>query len=197
MNEKNVKTVVLSIGVGKHWFDLANFTHSYRQKWANANKCEVITETLELDAGKKISTRPPAWLKLLRIEEYVKKGYNVIWMDADAVPTKRLTKDILTPVEKTIIVGTDHYGMNCGLMGFHTGKWTEDIVKFWWDYPCDVNNSWWEQRALHDMVKNGQFPGKVSVFPQKPIFLHAAGCGGSPINKINWLKQNIKQEEMY
>lgn len=195
--ENNDKTTVLSIGVGKGWEELTKFTDSYRRKWAECNGCEVITDFLDSEVAKKKSSRPPSWLKLLRIEELVKSGRNVIWMDADAVPTKNLALSQLTPPEQAIVVGTDINGMNCGLMGFRSGTWTEDLLKLWWSYPCNVNNSWREQRALHDMVKNGQFPGKVLTFPQKPIFLHAAGCGGSPINKINWLKQNIKPEEMH
>ena len=222
-----MKTIVLSMGVGEAWHELAEWTHEFRKQWAERTcpaclpcrlpvavatqtgarhrqalrgtclpagreGCEALTEIVTDADAKQMSSRPASWLKLRSIQRLIRDGHDVIWMDADGVPTGILTADMLRPQEESsIVVGNDCNGMNCGMMGFACSEWTNNLLTTWWDYPCDPNNAWWEQRALRDMVEAGKFPGRVQTIPQHLHFLHAAGIASAGA-KLAWLRNAIE-----
>lgn len=187
-----MKTIVLSMCVGESWREMTSWTHKFRENWAHSNKCEAVTEMLSQEEANKIAIRPAAWLKLLRMRHFISNGCNVIWMDADAVPTYVYNVDnLISYEERSMLVSTDINGMNSGLFSLASSQWALDLLDYWWNYPCNIHDVWWEQRALHDMVNAGNFPGKIKLIDQKPFLIHAAGVQTAQ-QKFEWLKRRVK-----
>lgn len=103
------------------------------------------------------SSRPPAWSKILLIEELLHDFDLVFWVDADAAIID-VSRDIAAdlPQRRAIGVVEHHYGgqsvPNAGVMILRRRSITRRFLHKLWKSEHRIDDPWWDNAALLDLL---------------------------------------------
>jgi hypothetical protein len=97
-------------------------------------------------------SRPASWFKISWLQKLCRQYPDSVcwWIDSDAVFCKL---ERLPEHQEGKLFGftEDYNGLNCGVFSV---KLCEELIPYLnkiWGYEEFINDSWWEQRAIHEM----------------------------------------------
>jgi hypothetical protein len=128
-----------------------------------------------------------------------------VWIDADAMimdPTQKLEDKIALMDGKDLMVISDFYQINSGVIFVKNTLRAMQFIDAWYNKPGHINSQDWEQSALIDMYKNNLDGAKevlkvntfeveqyiqVYWFSYRPgyFILHFAGHRGDHVGQLH------------
>jgi hypothetical protein len=117
------------------------------------------------------SSRPPAWDKVILIRNLLEYYETVLWIDSDAIicDPRHDIRDELDPACPMHIVAHRYDGRvnpNTGVWAVQRDERAIDLLEEMWSHTELVDNPWWEQAALMDLI--GYDPRGCSSIPFGP-----------------------------
>lgn len=185
-------TCLCTLVSGKDWIDIVNYTYPRNRAWVKI-KCGISSVSLKHEhiiyPSSKI-IRPPSWHKLYIMAAVLSLGYNVIWIDADAVLTQDFPDPFLKLKKGQFATALDQNGANCGFIALPFGQESMELLARWWGRTEEINHPWWEQKALHNMMREDkELASRWRGVPNSEGIIHAAGVPVS--GKLAWLKERV------
>ena len=112
------------------------------------------------------------------MQESTSQCKQVMWLDADATPSKMFNFPIAKP-RADIIAAHDQNGLNTGIVLFKNNTWVKKMLDIVWKRTEFLHHPWWEQEALRRSIYNGTIKNLDRIrltydFPAH--FHHIAGC---------------------
>lgn len=113
--------------------------------------------------------RPFSWFKIeVLMYELMYEDY-VLWLDADTlIINQEFDINSILEIDKLLYVAEDINGMNCGVMMWKGCTASIDFLKQVWTKTEYLNHIWWEQAAIHELVKDnyGDIKSRIKYMPQ-------------------------------
>jgi len=147
------KRVLCSLGTGPHADLLAVSVHTL-EEYAARHGYELCVAD-----GVQVSGRPPAWDKILLIQELLTRFELVLWIDADAAvvdPSVDIAgmlgrRDLMALVAHSTPEG-DVPIANCGVWLLRNHRMTRRFLDDVWAKTEYVDHKWWENAAVLDLL---------------------------------------------
>lgn len=139
-----------------------------KEQYCAAHGYTFVRATASLD-----TSRPPAWSKILLIERYLEDHPEcqwVVWIDADAV-----IMHTETPLEAflddryDLVVGTDDQWVNTGVFFLRNSAAARRFLRQVYSRTEHTHHPFWEQAAMHDLLREGVHGLSVHVVPSAPF----------------------------
>jgi hypothetical protein len=130
---------------------------SYARRW----KWDVVLSSENL-----APERPPAWGKVVLIQQLLRDFEYVLWVDSDALFV-RDDRDVLAETERDKDIYLVEHPQasedrpvvpNSGVVLFRQGDYTADFLKRLWDKEEYIEHNWWENAALLDLLGHSLDP---------------------------------------
>lgn len=113
-------------------------------------------------------SRAASWSKIPALAENFEDNDWLLWIDADAaVMNMDIRLEDLIDEHFDFILTSDINGANCGVFLLKCSQYMEMMLDVIWDSKEFINHKWWEQGAVHELLKYDKRFKEATLFLRK------------------------------
>lgn len=113
-------------------------------------------------------SRPASWSKIPALAENFEDNDWLLWIDADAaIMNMEIKLEELIDERFDFILTSDINGANCGVFLLKCSQYMEMMLDVIWDSKEFINHKWWEQGAVHELLKYDKRFKEATLFLRK------------------------------
>ena len=129
------------------------------------------------------TTRPPAWSKILAIQEHLHEYEWIFWSDADSLVMNNETRlESIIDNNYDMIVTKEETGpgnLNTGSFLLKNSQWSQQLLADIYKKVDFINASAWEQAAfMHLFATNPSYKDHIKILRQRVMNSHLFSGGG-------------------
>lgn len=113
--------------------------------------------------------RPPAWSKILAVQQVLPRYDWVFWCDTDAVlwnPDVGLRQFVAAAGSASVIMQRNSDGVNSGLFFIRNCDWAFAFLDEVYNQAQFAHHTWWEQAAIMELLKREDVSSQFQIYPQ-------------------------------
>jgi hypothetical protein len=113
-------------------------------------------------------SRPPAWSKILHVQQHLADYDWVFWSDCDSlVMNPEIRLEQLIDDKYDFLITRDPSGLNSGEFFLRNCPAAFEFLETVYAQTEVIHNPWWEQRAIIDVILSGQHSLRIKECPQR------------------------------
>eukprot|EP00803_Ostreobium_quekettii_P003011 evm.model.scf_1070.2 EVM.evm.TU.scf_1070.2 scf_1070:8177-9632(+) len=137
---------------GRSFEGVLEATRANKEDYAKRHGYRYFDASFLLD-----TSRPPAWSKILAVQNYLDQFDWVMWMDSDSVvtnPNIRLESILPAGDKLDLIVTKDLGGYNAGMWFVRNSAWSRKFLTTWWSMSNFIRKAGDTKSGDNDAMKH-------------------------------------------